>query len=174
MRAFRTALSCLALAGLAAPALAADTTTFNVRIIITKACTITAATATDVDFGSVLSTSTTATNAQGSITAQCTAQTPYTIALNAGANPGTANDVTTRRMKHVDGTLTANNFVGYQLFSNSTRTQVWGSTSGTNTVAGVGNGANQPYPVYGQVANPSVNNAATGNYLDTVTATITY
>lgn len=174
MRAVRSALTLAVLASLAAPAMAADTTTFNVRIIITKACTITAATATDVDFGSVLSTSATQVDAQGSITAQCTALTPYTIALSAGANAATANDVTTRRMRNIDTAVTTNNFVGYQLYSNATRTQVWGNTTGTNTVAGVGNGLNQPYPVYGRVANPSVNNAATGSYLDTITATITY
>lgn len=51
---------------------------------------------------------------------------------------------------------------------------VWGATTGTNTVAGTGTGANQVYQVYGQVANPSVNNAAPGSYQDTITATITY
>ncbi|WP_282296501.1 spore coat U domain-containing protein [Stenotrophomonas sp. PS02289] len=174
MRSLRPALFSLTLLALASPALAADTTTFNVRIIITKACTITAAAATDVDFGSALSTATTPSNAQGSVTAQCSALTPYTIALNAGSNAGTANDVTTRRMINTNSAVTTNNFVGYQLYSNATRTTVWGATAGTNTVAGTGNGAAQAYPIYGQVANPSVNNAATGNYQDTVTATITY
>ena len=173
-RAPRPLLFGLGLVALASPALAADTTTFNVRLIITKACTITAAAATDVDFGSALSTAATPINAQGSVTAQCSALTPYTIALNAGTNAGTANDVTTRRMRNTDTTVTTNNFVGYQLYSNATRTTVWGATAGTNTVAGVGTGLAQAYPVYGQVANPSVNNAATGNYQDTVTATITY
>ncbi len=174
MRFLRPVLFSFTLLSLASPALAADTTTFNVRIIITKACTITAAAATDVDFGSALSTATTPSNAQGSVTAQCSALTPYTIALNAGANAGTANDVTTRRMINTDAAVTTNNYVGYQLYSNATRTTVWGATAGTNTVAGTGNGAAQAYPIYGQVANPSVNNAATGNYQDTVTATITY
>jgi len=174
MRFLRPALLSLAIASLAAPALAADTTTFNVKIIITKACTITAAAATDVDFGSALSTATTPSNAQGTITAQCSALTPYTVALNAGANAGTANDVTTRRMKNTDASVTANNFVGYQLYRDAGHTNVWGATTGTNTVAGTGTGLAQAYPIYGQVANPSVNNAATGTYQDTVTATISY
>ncbi|HAI46977.1 MAG TPA: adhesin, partial [Stenotrophomonas sp.] len=171
MRFFRTTVLSLALAGLAAPAFAADTTTFNVKIIITKACTITAAAATDVDFGSALSTATTPSNAQGTITAQCSALTPYTVALNAGANAGTANDVTTRRMKNTDVSVTANNFVGYQLYQDAGHSVVWGSTTGTNTQAGTGTGANQVYQVYGQVANPSVNNTAPGAYQDTITAT---
>ncbi len=174
MRFLRTTVLSLAVASLAAPALAADTTTFNVKIIITKACTITAAAATDVDFGSALSTATAPSNAQGTITAQCSALTPYTVALNAGANAGTANDVTTRRMKNTDASVTANNFVGYQLYRDAAHTNVWGTTTGTNTAAGIGTGLAQTLNVYGQIANPSVNNAAAGNYQDTITATITY
>lgn len=174
MRSLRPLLFSLGLAAVATPALAADTTTFNVKIIITKACTITAAAATDVDFGSALSTATAPSNAQGTITAQCSALTPYTIALNAGSNAGTANDVTTRRMINTNGAVTTNNYVGYQLYQDSGHANVWGSTTGTNTVAGTGTGLAVAYNVYGQVANPSVNNAATGNYQDTVTATISY
>jgi len=174
MRFLRPALLSLALASLAAPAVAADTTTFNVKIIITKACTITAAAATDVDFGSALSTATTPSNAQGTITAQCSALTPYTIALNAGSNAGTANDVTTRRMKNTNAAVTANNFVGYQLYQDAGHATVWGATTGTNTVAATGTGLPVAFNIYGQIANPSVNNAATGNYQDTVTATISY
>ena len=44
---------------LAGPAAAADTTTFNVTLIVTKACTITAAAATNVDFGTAASTTAT-------------------------------------------------------------------------------------------------------------------
>ncbi len=156
------------------PAFAADTTTFNVKIIILKACTITAAAATDVDFGSVASTATANTDAQGSVTANCTPLTPYTIALNAGVNAGTANDVTTRRMKNIDAAVLTNNFVAYQLYRDAGRSLIWGSTTGTNTLAGTGTGLNQPYPVYGRVADPSANSAGAGSYLDTVTATITY
>lgn len=49
-----------------------------------------------------------------------------------------------------------------------------GTTTGTNTAAGIGTGLAQTLNVYGQIANPSVNNAAAGNYQDTITATITY
>jgi spore coat protein U-like protein len=67
-----------------------------------------------------------------------------------------------------------NNFVAYQLYRDAGRALVWGSTTGTNTLAGTGSGLNQAYPVYGRVANPSANNASSGSYLDTITATITY
>jgi spore coat protein U domain-containing protein, fimbrial subunit CupE1/2/3/6 len=175
MHAFKsTLLAVVLVAAGATPAFAADTTTFNVKIIILKACTITAAAATDVDFTSVASTSTANVDAQGSVTANCTALTPYNIALNAGVNAGTANDITTRRMKNINAAVLTNNFVAYQLYRDAGRALVWGNTIGTNTLAGTGTGLNQPYPVYGRVANPSTNNAADGSYLDTVTATITY
>jgi spore coat protein U-like protein len=70
--------------------------------------------------------------------------------------------------------VTANNFVGYQLYRDAAHTNVWGATTGTNTAAGIGTGLAQTLNVYGQIANPSVNNAAAGNYQDTITATITY
>ncbi|HEL3780287.1 spore coat U domain-containing protein [Stenotrophomonas sp. CC22-02] len=165
-----------AMAGLLAssPVLAADTTNFNVTLIVTKACTITAAAATNVDFGTAASTTATPTLGQGTVTAQCSALTPYTISLNAGANASTANDVTTRRMKNTNAAVTANNYVGYQLYQDAAHTLVWGATTGTNTQAGIGTGLAVPYIVYGQILNLSTNNPATGNYLDTVTATITY
>lgn len=156
------------------PAMAADTTTFNVTLVVTKACTITAAAATNVDFGTAASTTAIPTLGQGTVTAQCSLLTPYTISLNAGANAGTANDVTTRRMKNTNAAITTGNYVGYQLYQDAAHANVWGSTSGTNTQAGIGTGLAVPYIVYGQITNLSTNNAAAGNYLDTVTATITY
>ncbi|KAF1055652.1 MAG: hypothetical protein GAK43_00447 [Stenotrophomonas maltophilia] len=165
------ALGALLVAG---PATAADTTTFNVLLAVTKACTITAAAATNVDFGTAAASTTTPTLAQGTVTAQCSVLTPYTIALNAGSNAGTAGDVTTRRMKNTNAAVTTNNYVGYQLYQDAARTLVWGATTGTNTQAGLGTGLAVPYIVYGQIANLSTNNTATGSYSDTVTATITY
>ena len=99
----------LCLATAAAPAFAQDSVTFNVRIAITTSCTIAAAAPTDIDFGTVASTATAPVLAQGTITAQCSALTPYSIALNAGSNAATAGDVTTRRMRHTDAAVTTNN-----------------------------------------------------------------
>lgn len=174
MRLTRKYLPLALLAIASAPAFAQDATTFDVRIAITASCTVAAAAPTDVDFGTVASTATAPVQAQGSITAQCSALTPYSIALNAGSFPATAGDVNTRRMRHIDTGVTTNNFVAYQLYQDAGRTEVWGLTPATNVVASTGTGAPQTFNVYGQVPNPSANNAAVGSYLDTVTATITY
>jgi len=175
MRILPATLLAAALSVAGAPSYAAtDTTQFNVRIKITSSCTISAIAAKDVNFADTASTATNNVDANGEVTAVCTALTPYSIGLNAGQNAATANDVNTRRMKHASATT--NNFVAYQLYRDSARTLPWGSTTGTsgNVVTGTGNGASQAYPVYGRVANPSANNAAAGDYLDVVTATITY
>lgn len=167
-------LAACGLVAASASASAADQVTFNVRLIITQACTITAASATDVDFGSALASSTTELLAQGTVTANCSVTTPYSIQLNSGSNPGSPGDVTTRRMRHVNPAVTTNNFVAYQLYQDAGRTAVWGATPNTNTVAGTGTGLNQVFQVYGRVASPASNNATPGNYQDTVTATIVY
>ncbi len=166
----------LAVALLAGPgaANAQDTTQFNVQINILQACTITAAAATDVDFGDVAGDATAPVDAQGSLTARCTALTPYDIALDAGLNAATAGNVNTRRMLNTDGGVTTNNYVAYQLYQDAARSIVWGNTVGTNTLGATGTGLDQVYPVYGRVADPSANNAAAGEYLDTITATIIY
>ncbi len=161
----------------AGPARAATATApLNVRITLTNACNISATAPTDVNFGSVASSSQLLAIATGTITATCTLLTPYTIGLSAGANASTANDVNTRRMKNTNAAITTGNHVGYQLYQDVAGLAVWGNTigAGGNVVSGIGLGLPVPTIVYGQIANPSVNNAAAGDYLDVVTATITY
>ena len=84
--------------------------------------------------------------------------------LDAGLNGG--GNINARRMVLGTGA------VGYQLYSNATRTTVWGNTAGSNTVAGSGTGATQNYTVYGLV--PAQTTPAAGTYQDTITVTVTY
>lgn len=169
MNLFKTTLisSALIAAGISAPARAAvDTAQFQVRIVITESCDIQAVTAGDIDFGNVARSTGSNVDATGALQVNCTTGTPYTIGLNAGANstsatPGAGN----RRM--VSGT----NFVPYGLYRDAGRTQFWGETVGTDTLAGTGNASNQSIPVYARV--PSTNVPA-GTYVDTVVATVTY
>ena len=143
---------------------ATDTTTFNVKIVVTNTCDIHTTAATDVDFGTVASTATNVDSA-GQLNVTCTPLAAYTIGLNNGQN-GTS--VSTRKMKDA-GT----NLVPYQLYRAAARGpgDVWGSTIGTDTYAGTGTGSSQAIPVFGRV--PSANVPAS-SYNDVVTATITY
>jgi spore coat protein U-like protein len=119
--------------------------------------------ATSVNFGSagLIAANVDAT---GTVTPQCTNSTPYTVALNGG-NAG-ASDPTQRKMSKGAEKIT------YGLYQNSARSQPWGSTAGTNTVAGTGNGSNQALTVYGRVASQTT--PSPGTYTDSVVVTVTY
>ncbi|MCF7222651.1 spore coat U domain-containing protein [Lysobacter sp. TLK-CK17T] len=159
-----TILVLAAAALLAHPAMAQTaTTTFQVRITIQSSCTIDTPAPTDVDFGTQPSSATNV-DAIGQLNVNCTPGTGYTIALDDGQNSG-GGGVGARAMAN------GADLVPYQLYSDAARTTVWGETTGTDTVAGTGTGAVQPYSVYGRV--PSANFPA-ASYLDVVTATITF
>lgn len=139
---------------------ATATGSFQVQINIQANCIV--ASASDLNFGNagVLSANIDSTS---TISVQCTTTTPYTIGFNQGVNGGS---VTTRQMAGAGG------LINYSLFRDAGRTQNWGSTAGSDTVAGVGNGAVQNYTVYGRV--PAQTTPAPALYTDTITVTVTY
>lgn len=97
----------------------------------------------------------------GTVTVTCTSGQAYNVGLNAGLASGAT--VTTRSM--VNGSN-----LGYQMFSNAGRTTNWGNTSGTNWVAGTGNGSAQVYTIYAQI--PAGESGALLTYTDSPTASI--
>jgi spore coat protein U-like protein len=62
--------------------------------------------------------------------------------------------------------------IGYSLFTDTSRSSIWGNTVGSNTVSSNGTGAAQAYTVYGRVSAQTT--PAPGTYTDTVTVTLTY
>lgn len=136
---------------------ASTTTTFNSTITINASCTVSAS---NVAFGSVSATATNV-DSTGGLTVRCTSGTSYTVSLGQGSNFST-----TRRM--ADGN---SNFVAYELYRDSARTQTWGANSGVDTLASTGTGADQSITIYGRV--PSANQAA-GSYTDAVLVTVTW
>lgn len=146
---------------------ATDTTSFQVKIVITESCDIHTTAATNMDFGT-RARSTGQWDTSSNLTVNCSAGTPYTIGLNNGLHEASATvSATNRRMAF--GT----NYVPYGLYQDSGRATLWGNTPGTNTLAGTGTAAAVTVPVYGRVLAASTNVPA-GTYVDTVTATITY
>ncbi len=103
--------------------------------------------------------------ATGTITVTCTNTTPYNVGLNAGTSSGAT--VAARKMTGPAGALLA-----YILTSDAGYATNWGSTVGTDTVAGTGNGAAQVLTIYGREAAGQF--LAPGAYTDTITATVTY
>jgi spore coat protein U-like protein len=141
---------------------ATTTATFNVQLIIASECIIQSA--TDLDFGTdgVIAA---AIDASSTLGIQCTSGTAYTVGLNAGTGSGAT--VAARRMTG-SGAPT----VTYSLYRDAGRTQVWGTTIGTDTIAGTGNGAVQSLTVYGRV--PTQTTPQPDTYTDTITVTVTY
>lgn len=145
------------------------TANMTVQMTITASCTINA---TTLDFGTNAGTSLVAANIDASTSASvtCTNGSPYAISMDNGANVSGAQ----RRMK------SGANFVNYNLFVDSGRSNAWTTASSNSTCSsanscylGTGSGAAQSIPIYGRV--PAIGSApATGSYSDTVTMTITY
>lgn len=131
---------------------------FGVTANVSSQCSVSAST---LDFGTVglLTANTDNTSA---LTVQCANGVAYQVGLDNGQHA----TGTTRRLQGPGG------FVTYELYRNTTRTQRWGSTLNSDTVAGSGNGSNQGLTVYGRV--PGQTTPSAGTYNDTITVTVTY
>jgi len=132
---------------------------FSVKATVVVACNIAA---NPLNFGTY---SGSLINATSTIFVTCTNTTAYNVGLNAGTATGAT--VTNRSMTGPGGAL-----MSYTLYRNSARTNNWGSTVGTDTVAGTGTGVAQSLTVYGQI--PAGQYVTPGAYADTIIATVTY
>lgn len=118
----------------------------------------------NLDFGVVASLASNL-DATSQVTVRCPLGTAWNLSLGNGSHASGG----TRRMRNASG-----NHVSYELYRNAARTQRWGATPGTDTVAGSGAGDNTPQTImlYGRV--PAQGPVAGGSYTDTVTITLTY
>ncbi len=155
---------CFLVPGLFGTAASAQTATgsFNVRITIQADCRINSATALDFGTTGVIAANIDQNNL---VSVQCTNGTAYNVGLSAGAGSGAT--VSNRLMTGPGGAT-----VSYNLYRDAARTQQWGTTVGTNTGTGAGNGQIQTIPVYGRVAPQAT--PAPGVYTDTITITVTF
>ncbi|WP_426390554.1 Csu type fimbrial protein [Variovorax sp. R-27] len=149
---------------------ATATSTFQVLITVTKACSVTAGTASNIDFGSQLS-SATALSASSNISVTCSKSTPYNIGLLPASTAATGTSGAGFMSPVVAGPDT----IAYQLRSVSATGPIWGNTATPtavgNGVAGTGTGAAQSIPVFATVASVNV---TPGDYRDTVTVQVNY
>jgi spore coat protein U-like protein len=135
------------------------TTTFKVTTTVQAVCVVSAA---DLNFGSYTSQS--ALLGQSGVIATCTPGSTYNIGLSAGSGGGTIAGG--RQM--VLGT----NKLTYQLYRDSARTNIWGVTTGTDTVQDVGTGLSKSHTVFGAI--PAAQAVPVGNYQDIITVTVSY
>lgn len=144
---------------------ATTTTTFDVTATVVDSCSVSA---TDLAFGNVEPVQGLDIDNTSTVTVTCSLGTSYAIALDDGANSSDGS-VSTRRM--TDG---SSNYLSYQLYSDPTRTTVWGETSGTDDVSGLtGTGLGLPAVVYGRIPSGQ-EETPTGSYSDTINVTVTY
>jgi spore coat protein U-like protein len=141
-------------------ATSASPLTFTAQVTVNSSCIINSA--TTMDFGAI-GVLTANQDSTSTISVQCTNSTPYDIGLNEGTGSGAT--IATRKM------TSGSNTINYSLYTDTARTSVWGNTAGTMH-HGTGNGAAQPYTVFGRV--PVQAMPAPGAYTDTITVTVTY
>jgi spore coat protein U-like protein len=162
LRGYKAALAaCFLIPWAGASHAASTTTTFAVQATVTATCTINSA--STLNFGSV---GVLASNVDQSSTIQvtCTNTTPYNIGLDAGTGSGAT--VAVRKLSSGGATI------NYSLYTSNAYSTVWGTTVGTDTQAGTGNGSAQSYTVFGRI--PPQTSPAPGSYADTITVTVTY
>ncbi len=137
-----------------------QTATFTVSASVAKVCAISAA---NIALGAYDPITANATNAAtGSVTVQCTKNTPYDVKLDDGANASGG----ARRMKHAS----QSEYLSYELYSDSGHQTAWNST--TFVSGKVSSRTAVTIPVYAFI--PAAQDVPEGSYTDTVTATIEF
>jgi spore coat protein U-like protein len=133
---------------------------FHAIALVDKKCTVQASL---LDFGTPAGLLVSNIDGATTTTTQCTAGTPYQIGLDNGLYPAG----TTRRMSGG-----SSDFITYELFLDSNRTQRWGNTLNIDTLNQTGTGQSQASTIFGRVAAQPT--PSPGSYSDTVTVTVTY
>jgi spore coat protein U domain-containing protein, fimbrial subunit CupE1/2/3/6 len=141
-------------------------TTANLTVSATVSvnCAVTAGTLAFGAYDPVVTNASSNRDASGTFTVACTKNaTGVTIDLGRGSNYSSG-----RRM------AASGNYLSYQMYSNSARTSVWGSTSGGSVVnmSAPTSMAAVTYTVHGRIA--SGQDVPAGSYTDTVVATINF
>jgi len=134
-----------------------------VTIEVVQQCVVTA---TDLNFGSIASNSTTPVLGQSTIELTCGTGATAEIALDAGTSPG--NNTSRRQMLNDAG----KGRLDYDLFQDAGRTIHWGDRSGRDTLEVLFEGALRVVPIYGQI--PAGQRAVEGTYSDMITITVHY
>ena len=148
-----------------APALAATATnTMPVSVNVINSCTIAA---TPMSFGAPTAIGGANIDSTSTISLVCTNGATYDVALDQGLNAASGQ----RFMSNGAATPVK---VPYGIFTDSARSAAWGSTSGTNTVAGsAGTSGAVVLTAYGRIPS-SATSVGAGAYVDTVTVTVTF
>ena len=166
-------VAALAVAGIGtSPTFAAtDTDNLLVSASVTATCTIATA---PVAFGAYDPTSVSDLDGTGTVSVLCTNGTAGYVTLGQGLNAdgGSTDAIPLRQMA---GGAAGAGRLAYHLYSEATRTDVWGNTGSTG-LNHAGDGTSTDLTVYGTI--PAGQNVIAGSggtaYADTVVATVTF
>lgn len=128
--------------------------------------------ATTVGFGGYDTLSPLNDDATGTVTVSCSGGLiSLLVSYNILLSKGGAGTYTPRRMASGSNTL------NYNLYTNITRTTIWGDGTGGSSIVSDGYlvglfVVTRNYTVYGRI--PALQNVASGSYVDTITATVNY
>ena len=143
---------------------ATATNTMPVSVNVINSCTIAA---TPMSFGAPTAIGGANIDSTSTISLVCTNGATYDVALDQGLNAASGQ----RFMSNGAATPVK---VPYGIFTDSARSAAWGSTSGTNTVAGsAGTSGAVVLTAYGRIPS-SATSVGAGAYVDTVTVTVTF
>lgn len=140
------------------------TSNLSVTATVNASCTVSTS---PVAFGVYNPTASSDATTTGTVTVTCTNGTGYTVSLDAGSNPVTPADITTRRMK-----ANTSDYLPYQLYQDGAHNTAWGDAGAAILTAQIGDGSAQNIPVYGVVTKNQY--VPPGSYVDTVLVTVTY
>lgn len=153
----------------AAPAMAGTATSdINVSATVPVNCTISTDPIAFGNYDPIVAHANTNRDENGSVRTTCTSGASAVITLSQGANPAASstNAAPLRRLSNGDGGL-----LEYKLYSSIANETIWGNTSGTGLEV-TGTGQEVTSQIFARI--PLGQNVPSGNYTDTVTATIAY
>lgn len=163
------AASALAFAFAAQPVLAAPVTdSMDVTVTVTASCAVSV---TDMDFDDIATRDTgSAEDATATVTVACTADAPYEVGFDLGANEAVSGTAPARLNNAAAGA--DNPYLTYGLYTDPGHADAWGDDIGVDTVPGTGDGDDQTLTVYGLI--DAAQEVSLGDYSDTVIVSVWY
>jgi spore coat protein U-like protein len=151
----------------AAPAFAATTADVAISATVVSSCSITAL---PVAFGNYDALSSTPKDATGSVSVACSVGSNPKIWLGQGLNAGGGSTAAVPVRRMING---GSNYLGYQLYQESSRSNIWGGTDGSSPAAATATDLNPvTSTIYGRI--PINQTSTVGSYGDTVVATVNF
>jgi spore coat protein U-like protein len=149
---------------------ATATSNFTVTATVIASCTISTTAIAFGNYDPVVANASTPVDANGTVTVACTSGAATTVGMNQGSNPTGTSTAAAPLRQMASGAV---NRMRYDLYQDAARTTVWADI-GTAGAQAYNSTTKNPTTlnIYGRI--PSGQDAVTGAYTDTVTATIQF